>query len=159
MDPRRRFGWFGVVASVLALVWIVFFAPGFHWTGGVVKSVKIRVTEGESRKPAQGLTVILLPHRRNFTCLSEMDRRSILPDLPREMVGRTSKDGTATLRGQFPAGGTSSLLMRRGEFSTGGDVWIFKGDDFIESRNLEDLIPKARRSLRDELPLVEIALP
>ena len=95
------------IAALCGLAWILL-APGFAWTGGVAKTLTIRVTEGEARRPVEGAAVIVIRWQRDkehIVQLSAAKRRSLMADLSSDTLGITSPEGTVRLRGQFPAAG------------------------------------------------------
>jgi hypothetical protein len=151
-----------IILAVGLLLWIGFFVPVMIWDGTEVKPVTIRVIQGPERSPLEGATMILMQDglADAHTKLGESERKSAMAYLKASpMAGTTSSDGTVTLHGTFPAGGESSLLIRRGTFRITGTLWLVRKDRVIDSRKLADLIPNGERSLRDELPPVEVVVP
>ncbi len=150
------------ILAVGFLVWIAFFAPGFQWTGAVMKTFTVRVTQGAAGAPIHGETVLFLRSRteaERLAGLGELERSDWLDALTsHQMAGVTSADGTVSLRGQFGAGGTSSLLRERGSYRAAGILVLLRKDGSSVSRELECLVGLEKRSLRQELPLVEMAL-
>jgi hypothetical protein len=147
--------------SVGILVWVAF-APGMSWTGGVMKPFTVRLTQGDSKTPLQGITVLFMRNSEadQFPHLSELKRSEWLEALmSSKMMDRTSADGLVNLRGQFGAGGNSSLLWNRGSYSATGSLLILKDDGTVVRHELEDLLPPEKRSLNTDLPKIEITLP
>jgi hypothetical protein len=150
------------ILAVGFLVWIAFFGPGLHWTGAVPKTFTVRVTHVESGTPVQGATVIFFRTRKEaetFAALKGAERFDWLDALTvSQMSGLTSDDGLVSLRGQFGAGGQSSLLWNRGAWRAAGILMIQGKDKSWTTHKLEDLHETEKRSLRQELPLIEVTL-
>ena len=150
------------ILAVGFLVWIAFFAPGFYWTGAVPKTFTVRVTQGESRTQVQGATVLFFRTKKEaetFAGMKGAERLDWLDALTvSQMSGLTSGDGRVSLRGQFGAGGQSSLLWNRGAWRAAGILMIESTDKSWTTYKLEDLIEMEKRTLGQEMPLIEVTL-
>lgn len=147
--------------SVMVLVWIAFFGPGMIWDGVIMRDVPVRVVWESDRSPVSGLQVLLLTTNtfEQIWRLPPAERTDVLGMAKnRHFLGVTDSTGRVTLRGQFPAGGHSSLLMRRGHFGITGQIGVITATDILVQVPLAKLLPEARRALTDSLPEIELTL-
>lgn len=143
-------------ALFLALV------PTMKWDGASWKSVTVRVTQGAGHTPVQGVRVVLLREgdAKFWMELGDEEQRKWLAEwMSMKIAGETAPDGKVTLHGHFPAGGQDSFLFKSGSYNLAGMLLFIRQDRVLATRRLEELVPRRKYSLSDEMPLIEMALP
>jgi len=143
------------------LFWIVFLAPGVLWTGGLVKELPVRVVRSSDRQPVAGVGVLLLT-RGTFERLWALDQPersdAITSARNANSFGVTDQEGRVTLCGLFPAGGRNPGLMLGGSYGIRGEIGVITETAILTRAALETILPNIKRSLRDELPEIELTL-
>ncbi len=149
------------VLSVGFIGWILFSAPGFNWTGGVMKELPVRVLRSSDRQPVAGVRVLLLA-RQTFAQLGALELPARAEVIAWAQVakasGLTDGQGRVTLRGQFPAGGQNSFLIERGTYRLRGEVGVITETSVLAHSALQTMLPDISRSLGDDLPEIELAI-
>jgi hypothetical protein len=132
----RRFAIIAVVAVAVLLVagWLLL--PTLNWDGAVPRKLQLTVLDEATSGPISGATVKF----------GERD------------VGTTDAAGKCEWTGMFPAGGTSGLFGRSGEWLVYGELAVAAPDGRARSVRLDELVKDSRRSLRNDDP-IELSIP
>lgn len=151
-------------SAAFALVILASLADHFSlliWDGDTWKDLEIKVTSSATSAPVQGVTIHFVPQDLSFMDqkMNETDRQHLLEGLAAESgTAVTGKDGSAQLRGKFPAGGFRTLFRKEGKFGIRGTLLVSEGSRVLFTKELRNLVPSGQLTLDETLPPIHIAL-
>lgn len=131
------------------------------WDGAIMKDLPVRVIRASDRLPVVGVRVLLLTHEtfdQIWALKQPMRLEAIAWAQSEGSSGVSDGQGRVTLHGQFPAGGRSSMLMKRGSYGIKGEIGVITETTVLTHVALGTLIPDIHRSLDEKLPEVELTL-